>query len=137
MIRPENFTWTTDVYDDSLEFALKTYLQPIPNETMAVNFYDTAPGYDDSACQLMGIKVYERAIETTLTSGVTIAETPLVDTSTVFMVPASVSSAGRSVGDETKLTFSIDFDNLVHTTFGLPSVTRIVKYIDGHQYLEL
>ena len=34
------------------------------------------------------------------------------------------------------MTFSIDFTNLFQTS-GLPSVERVVHYVDGHQYLEL
>ena len=113
MIRPENFPWTIDVYDDSLEFVLKTYLTTIPYESMSVNFYDTAPGYDDSACQLMGTKVYTRTTEITDLSGVTATE--ISDTQLAFIAPAYVSSTDRSVGDEIKMTFSIDFANLVNT----------------------
>ena len=111
---------------------IRDYLSSPVYAPFVVAPFSSSLYYDDSACTLVEPVEYFTSYSSTdlgASGGPTIA-------GSLDQNDATFSLTAQPIGTTDTMTFSIGFDNLFETS-GRPSVERVVKYIDGHQYLEL
>ena len=131
MVATEEFVWTIP-YEEETEFVIRNYLTAPVYAPFEVAPFSTPPFFDDSACTLDSpVEYFTNYLSSFLgaSGGPTVSGSLDPNDATFDLTP-------QPIGTTDTMTFAIDFTNLFQTS-GLPSVERIVHYVDGHQYLEL